>query len=48
MVCILVLPLRCSVQQYAWGKIGRSSEVAQLAANDATFSLQQDAPYAEV
>ncbi|CAK8697245.1 unnamed protein product [Clavelina lepadiformis] len=38
-----------AVQQYAWGKVGKSSKVALLCANaDLSFSLKDDEPYAEL
>lgn len=43
------MELRCAVQKYAWGKVGKSSLVAQLseAANPAAIIKEQD-PYAEL
>lgn len=44
-----VFPLSCVVQQYAWGKMGSRSEVAQLlASSDPLASISEDKPYAEV
>ncbi|XP_053451986.1 mannose-6-phosphate isomerase isoform X3 [Nycticebus coucang] len=44
-----VFPLSCAVQQYAWGKMGSSSEVAQLlASSDPLAQISEDKPYAEV
>ncbi|ELU00241.1 hypothetical protein CAPTEDRAFT_229052 [Capitella teleta] len=44
-----VFPLRCAVQQYAWGKLGSSSAVADLSRNDDPgFQLDESAPYAEL
>uniref|UniRef100_UPI00358F1A9F mannose-6-phosphate isomerase isoform X2 n=1 Tax=Myxine glutinosa TaxID=7769 RepID=UPI00358F1A9F len=44
-----VFPLRCVVQQYAWGKIGEASEVAQLLASSGDFGdIAHDQPYAEL
>ncbi|KAI5941565.1 Mannose-6-phosphate isomerase [Manis javanica] len=44
-----VFPLSCVVQQYAWGKMGSSSEVAQLlASSDPLASISEDKPYAEL
>ncbi|XP_078712792.1 mannose-6-phosphate isomerase [Lampetra fluviatilis] len=46
---IKVFPLRCAVQQYAWGKLGLASEVAQLvAASDTTQRVEPGQPYAEL
>jgi len=43
------MELSCSVQQYAWGKIGKESRVAQLAVNAAEgFQIEEDATYAEL
>lgn len=42
------LRLSCAVQNYAWGKVGRESEVAQLMLGDPNFPLDDDLPYAEV
>ncbi|XP_055478400.1 mannose-6-phosphate isomerase [Psammomys obesus] len=44
-----VFPLSCVVQQYAWGKLGSSSEVARLlASNDPVAQISEDKPYAEL
>jgi len=44
-----VLRMRCEVQQYAWGKLGAASAVAQLAqAGNTDFKLDADKPYAEL
>jgi mannose-6-phosphate isomerase len=44
-----VVPLVGQVQQYAWGKVGSSSAVAQLAVgNSPAFVVKEDEPYAEV
>ncbi|KAF0695308.1 Aste57867_13867 [Aphanomyces stellatus] len=41
--------LECVVQQYAWGKKGTNSVVANLkAASDKTFRVENDQPYAEL
>ncbi|XP_074153054.1 mannose-6-phosphate isomerase isoform X2 [Sminthopsis crassicaudata] len=41
--------LSCPVQHYAWGKLGFSSEVAQLlASSDPLVQIQEDEPYAEL
>nr|CAG4640927.1 EOG090X07LH [Eulimnadia texana] len=43
------MELNCAVQKYAWGKIGLSSLVAQLAsANDPQIPIEKEAPYAEL
>nr|XP_022337281.1 mannose-6-phosphate isomerase-like [Crassostrea virginica] len=45
----LVFPLKCGVQNYAWGKVGRESEVAQLQkAADPTLQIEESTPYAEL
>jgi hypothetical protein len=45
----IVFELRCAVQNYAWGKPGQSSAVAQLAASaDKHFLIDDNKPYAEV
>lgn len=44
---MVLIEISCAVQMYAWGKIGKSSEVAQLQSNNPTFKLQEDQPYAE-
>ena len=44
-----VLKLSCLVQNYAWGKVGLNSVVAQLKSNaDDQFSIDDELPYAEV
>ncbi|XP_060030236.1 mannose-6-phosphate isomerase isoform X2 [Erinaceus europaeus] len=44
-----VFPLACALQQYAWGKKGSGSEVAQLlASSDPLFVIEEDKPYAEL
>ena len=43
-----ILKLSCSVQTYAWGKIGLDSEVARLRQKDPKFVFQAESPYAEV
>jgi len=41
--------LACKVQQYAWGKVGSGSTVAQFAqAGDKDFVLDPESPYAEL
>ncbi|XP_046383477.1 mannose-6-phosphate isomerase [Ischnura elegans] len=43
------MELSCSVQQYAWGKVGLQSEVAVLkSSSDATIVVDENAPYAEL
>lgn len=43
------LKLSCSVQKYAWGKFGSSSEVAKLVSFDnPRFLVDEQVPYAEV
>ena len=42
------LKLSCAVQTYAWGKVGRDSEVARLKSGDPAFQLQEKQPYSEV
>ena len=41
-----IVPLTCKVQQYAWGKPGSTSKVAEMVEH--TMSIQKDQPYAEV
>ena len=43
-----IFPLKCAVQNYAWGKIGENSIVAELANQDKEFKLEGNQPYAEV
>eukprot|EP00729_Bicosta_minor_P002219 gene2220-29826_t len=44
-----VFQLSCAVQQYAWGKIGEASAVAQFAASGIDgFTVDGAAPYAEL
>ncbi|XP_066492452.1 mannose-6-phosphate isomerase [Tiliqua scincoides] len=44
-----VFPLTCAVQNYAWGKLGRDSEVAKLlASSDPAVQIDADKPYAEL
>lgn len=44
-----VFQLSCAVQQYAWGKIGEASAVAQFAASGISgFEVDGAAPYAEL
>ncbi|XP_024413204.2 mannose-6-phosphate isomerase isoform X2 [Desmodus rotundus] len=44
-----VFPLSCVVQQYAWGKMGSTSEVARLlASSDPLARISEDQPYAEL
>ncbi|CAH3025226.1 unnamed protein product, partial [Porites evermanni] len=42
-----VAELKCAVQCYAWGKIGLTSTVAQLAQQSPSFKLEEDKPYSE-
>lgn len=43
------LKLCCTVQKYAWGKVGSSSEVAQLASfKNPQFLVDENVPYAEL
>ena len=43
------LNLSCSVQKYAWGKLGSSSEVARLASfENSQFLVDEKVPYAEL
>ncbi|XP_022098704.1 mannose-6-phosphate isomerase-like isoform X2 [Acanthaster planci] len=45
----VAVALKCAVQQYAWGRIGKDSEVATLTqACDPSFQLKEDEPYAEL
>jgi mannose-6-phosphate isomerase len=41
-------PLHCSYQQYAWGKLGSSSAVAQIKSQTKGFELHEDQRYAEL
>lgn len=44
-----MFPLKCSIQNYAWGKLGHESEVASLQkASDPAFQINESTPYAEV
>lgn len=43
-----VLPLKCSVQCYDWGKVGNASRVAQLAHNNLGIEIEANKPYAEL
>ena len=46
---ISVFQLNAAVQQYAWGKPGSNSTVAELARDGQTgFTVDTEAPYAEV
>ena len=43
-----MIRLKCKTQQYAWGKLGKSSSVALLqSASDSSFVPESDVPYAE-
>jgi hypothetical protein len=44
----LVCKLKCSAQQYDWGKLGKTSTVAQLLAAGSGLKVQDDKPYAEL
>lgn len=48
MASLPLLELSCAVQNYAWGKHGSASEVAQLKSKDSSFLLNEQEPYAEV
>ena len=44
-----VVQLKCAIQMYAWGKVGQSSKVAQLAGGtEETFGINEELTYAEV
>lgn len=45
-----VFKITPTAQQYEWGKVGRSSKVAQFAAASKVpdFALDENSPYAEV
>lgn len=44
-----MFPLTCAVQNYAWGKVGSDSEVAQLVVGgDPLAVIDEGKPYAEV
>lgn len=43
-----IFHLKCAVQNYAWGKIGENSIVANLANSDQEFKVVQGEPYAEL
>jgi len=42
------MELNCAVQQYAWGKIGLESKVAQLVKNKPSLEIDGNSPYAEL
>lgn len=43
------MELKCTVQQYAWGKLGKDSEVALLSCGgDPDFMIDNTMPYAEL
>ena len=42
------MELYCAVQEYAWGKVGPKSQVAQLSKNRPDFELKPDTTYAEL
>lgn len=43
----MLIKLDCRVQNYAWGKIGGSSTVAQLVDSNDGSSINPKLPYAE-
>eukprot|EP00794_Sanderia_malayensis_P011164 gene11164-12337_t len=43
-----IFRLKCAVQNYAWGKIGENSIVANLATCDREFKVEDEQPYAEL
>jgi len=43
-----IFPLKCAVQKYAWGKVGKESIVARLANCNQDDTLINDEPYAEL
>jgi len=44
-----VFELHCAYQNYAWGKVGSTSEVAKLLKGaDSSISIDEEKPYAEV
>jgi len=47
-ILFAVVEIKCAVQCYAWGKIGLTSAVAQLAQHSPSFKLEEDRPYSEV
>lgn len=42
------MELKCAVQNYDWGKLGKESEVAQLATASKSFVIDDKKPYAEL
>ena len=47
--CAHIMELKCTIQQYAWGKYGRSSEVALLnRSGNPDFVIDDAIPYAEL
>lgn len=49
MFIISVFKLKCSIQQYKWGRIGHESEVARLLSEAGSdLEVDRNAPYAEV
>lgn len=43
------MELQCSLQKYEWGKVGGESEAALLKrANDESFEIESNTPYAEL
>jgi len=43
-----MLKLNCAVQNYAWGKVGKESEVAKLFASGSNEEIDEGKPYAEL
>ncbi|KAJ3089880.1 Mannose-6-phosphate isomerase [Quaeritorhiza haematococci] len=43
-----VVRLTCKTQSYAWGKVGKSSKVSELASGNGGFQVAEDTPYAEL
>ena len=44
----MVMELRCAVQKYAWGKVGKSSLVAQFSQSNSSVSINEQDSYAEL
>lgn len=42
------MELRCAVQKYAWGKLGKSSLVAQLSQGATQAPISEQDPFAEL
>ncbi len=47
-VGVLAMELHCAVQNYAWGKLGTSSLVAQLSKANPSVEIKEEVPYAEL